>query len=158
MSDRRLEGSVRIVGSGLLGASIGLGLTARGVDVIVDDASPSNARLAIDYGAGRAPRDDDAPALIVVCVPPDVTAQVVGAELAAHPDALVTDVASVKLAPCANSRAPAPTCRATSARTPWRDARSAVPPPRGPTSSSDARGCSPVTTPSATAVRRRSRT
>ncbi|BDI22272.1 prephenate dehydrogenase [Herbiconiux sp. L3-i23] len=99
MSDRRLEGSVRIVGSGLLGASIGLGLTARGVDVIVDDASPSNARLAIDYGAGRAPRDDDAPALIVVCVPPDVTAQVVGAELAAHPDALVTDVASVKLAP-----------------------------------------------------------
>lgn len=99
MSDRRLGENVRIVGSGLLGASIGLGLTARGVDVVVDDISPSNRRLAIDYGAGRAPREDDAPGLIVVCVPPDVTASVVAAELAAYPDALVTDVASVKQQP-----------------------------------------------------------
>src|SRR5690606_2886641 len=56
-------------------------------------------RLAIDYGAGRASREDDAPALIVVCVPPDVTADVVEAELARFPDAVVTDVASVKLEP-----------------------------------------------------------
>src|SRR5690606_22148017 len=55
--------------------------------------------LAIDYGAGRAARDDDAPALIVVSVPPDVTADVVEAELTRFPDAVVTDVASVKLEP-----------------------------------------------------------
>ncbi len=99
MNDRRLAEQVRIVGSGLLGASIGLGLRAHGVDVIVDDASPSARNLAIAYGAGRAPAADDAPGLIVVAVPPDVTADVVAAELARYPDALVTDVASVKVAP-----------------------------------------------------------
>ena len=97
--DGRLHEQVRIVGSGLLGASIGLGLSARGVDVIVDDASPSTRGLAIAYGAGRAPGPDDAPGLIVVAVPPDVVADVVAAELERYPDALVTDVASVKVAP-----------------------------------------------------------
>lgn len=96
----RTRGPVRIVGSGLLGASVGLGLRRLGVDVRLSDASPSAERLAVDYGAGRAARpDDDAPALVVVCVPPDVTAQVVAAELERWPEAIVTDVASVKAAP-----------------------------------------------------------
>lgn len=94
-----------MVGSGLLGASVGLGLRAAGVDVIVDDASPANLSLAIDYGAGRAARDTDNPTLIVVAVPPDVTATVLARELAAWPDALVTDVASVKVAPLEQLRA-----------------------------------------------------
>lgn len=98
-------GDVRIVGTGLLGASVGLGLRALGVDVIVHDSSPSNLSLAIDYGAGRAARDTDNPRLIVVAVPPDVTARVVADELAAFPDALVTDVASVKVAVLAGVRA-----------------------------------------------------
>ena len=97
----RLTGQVRIVGTGLLGTSIGLGLVARGVDVILDDASPANLRLAIDYGAGRASLPTDAPVLVVVCVPPDVTARVIATELAAHPTAVVTDVASVKSQPLA---------------------------------------------------------
>jgi prephenate dehydrogenase len=105
MADRRLHGPVRIVGTGLLGASIGLNLTARGVDVILDDSSPSSLDLAVDYGAGRRARADDDPQLIVVCVPPDVTARVVAAELAAYPHALVTDVASVKVAPLEQLRA-----------------------------------------------------
>ncbi|GEK87466.1 prephenate dehydrogenase [Microbacterium aerolatum] len=95
----RLSGTVRIVGAGLLGASIGHALRAKGVDVVLSDTSPAQLRLAIDYGAGRAARDDDAPALIVVSVPPDVTADVIEAELTAFPDAVVTDVASVKLEP-----------------------------------------------------------
>ncbi|PJJ72454.1 prephenate dehydrogenase [Diaminobutyricimonas aerilata] len=105
MTDRRLAEDVRIVGSGLLGTSIGLGLAARGVDVVMDDVSPSARRLAVDYGAGREPAAGDAPGLIVVCVPPDVTASIVARELAAYPDALVTDVASVKAAPLAELRA-----------------------------------------------------
>jgi len=40
----------------------------------------------------------------VVCVPPDVTADIVARELAAFPDAIVTDVASVKLAPLTELR------------------------------------------------------
>lgn len=95
----RLSGTVRIVGAGLLGASIGHALRAKGVDVVLSDTSPSQLRLAVDYGAGRAERDDDAPALIVVSVPPDVTADVIEAELKRFPDAVVTDVASVKLEP-----------------------------------------------------------
>ncbi|MFG6277545.1 prephenate dehydrogenase [Microbacterium sp. 5K110] len=95
----RTSGTVRVVGSGLLGASIGHALTARGVDVVLADTSPSQLRLAIDYGAGRAERADDRPSLIVVAVPPDVVADVVQRELAAFPGAVVTDVASVKLDP-----------------------------------------------------------
>ena len=95
----RTIGPVRIVGAGLLGASIGLALRRLGVDVILDDISPSAVRLAVDYGAGRAGVAGDSPRLIVVCVPPDSVARSVAAELAAYPHALVTDVASVKLAP-----------------------------------------------------------
>ena len=47
----RVRGTVRIVGSGLLGSSIGHALMARGIDVALDDTSPSQLRLAIDYGA-----------------------------------------------------------------------------------------------------------
>ncbi|MET4159604.1 prephenate dehydrogenase [Agromyces sp. PvR057] len=98
MSEARLTGPVRIVGVGLLGASIGLGLRAKGVEVILADASPTHLAIAADYGAGRPAAAGDVPQLVVVCVPPDVTADVVAAELAANPTAIVTDVASVKLA------------------------------------------------------------
>ncbi|MCT2086003.1 prephenate dehydrogenase [Microbacterium enclense] len=101
----RTSGTVRVVGSGLLGASVGHALTALGVDVVLADTSPSQLRLAIDYGAGRAERDDDRPSLIVVAVPPDVVADVVERELAAYPGAVVTDVASIKLEPLRTLRA-----------------------------------------------------
>jgi prephenate dehydrogenase len=96
MTDRRLAGPVRVVGTGLLGTSIALALRARGVDVVLDDVSPSSLALAIDYGAGREAAEGDDPQLVVVCVPPDVTSRIVARELAAYPHALVTDVASVK--------------------------------------------------------------
>lgn len=95
----RTSGLVRIVGAGLLGSSIGHALRALGVDVVLADASPAQLRLAVDYGAGRLARDDDRPDLVVVAVPPDVTADVIERELGAFPDAVVTDVASVKLEP-----------------------------------------------------------
>ena len=95
----RVTGTVRIVGAGLLGSSIGHALSARGVDVALDDSSPSQLELAVDYGAGRRWAPDDNPSLVVVAVPPDVTADVVEDELSAHPNAVVTDVASVKLEP-----------------------------------------------------------
>ncbi|QWT25389.1 prephenate dehydrogenase [Subtercola sp. PAMC28395] len=100
-----MTGPVRVVGVGLLGTSIGLGLRARGVEVILADASPTHLSIAVDYGAGRVAAEGDEPQLIVVCVPPDVTARVVAAELEAFPRAIVTDVASVKLAPLHELRA-----------------------------------------------------
>lgn len=101
----RTSGTVRIVGAGLLGASIGHALRGFGVDVALTDASPAQLRLAIDYGAGRAARENDDPVLVVVAVPPDVIADVVERELAAYPHAVVTDVASVKLEPLRALRA-----------------------------------------------------
>ncbi|UOE46051.1 prephenate dehydrogenase [Agromyces larvae] len=94
--ESRLTGPVRVVGVGLLGTSVALGLRQRGVEVILADASPTHVAIAVDLGAGRAAAPGDEPELIVVAVPPDVTAQVVASELAAFPDAIVTDVASVK--------------------------------------------------------------
>lgn len=96
MTTGRIQGTVRIVGAGLIGTSIGLAISKLGIDVVLEDVSPANVRLAADYGAGRPATNSDQPALIVVCVPPDVTARVVGAELQAFPNAVVTDVASVK--------------------------------------------------------------
>jgi prephenate dehydrogenase len=91
------QGPVRIVGTGLLGASVGLGLRRHGVQVQLSDPSRTALALARDVGAGRPERPGDPePALVVVAAPPDVTADVVRAELAAHPRSVVTDVASVK--------------------------------------------------------------
>lgn len=99
MSPVATRGPVRIVGTGLLGTSIGLALRALGVDVVLADPSRTSLAIAKDMGAGRLPAADDGPvALVVVAAPPDVVADVVATELAAHPGAVVTDVASVKTA------------------------------------------------------------
>ncbi|NLE71090.1 MAG: prephenate dehydrogenase [Actinomycetales bacterium] len=91
------RGPVRVVGTGLLGASVGLALRGLGIDVVLEDPSRVTVLLARDLGAGRLAEPDDAPpALVVVAAPPDVTGDVVAAELTAHPEAVVTDVASVK--------------------------------------------------------------
>lgn len=95
--ESRLAGPVRIVGVGLLGTSVGLGLSARGIEVYLADASPTNVSISADLGAGRPAASGDEPQLIVVAVPPDVTADVVARELIDYPNAIVTDVASVKL-------------------------------------------------------------
>lgn len=88
---------VRIVGTGLIGTSIGLALSAQDVRVSLADPSPTAAALARDLGAGVL--DDTAtPDLVVVAAPPDVVASVVAQELRAWPSAVVIDVASVKAA------------------------------------------------------------
>ena len=92
----RTTGTVRIVGAGLLGTSIGLALTKLGVDVVLSSNSAMSVSLAVDMGAGRAAAAADSPSLIVVCVPPNVTAAIVAKELETYPAAVVTDVASVK--------------------------------------------------------------
>ena len=100
----RTLGTVRVVGTGLLGTSAALALTLRGVDVVLVDPSPTAAALARDLGAGRFPAPGDDPSIVLVAAPPDVVADVVAAELAAFPAAVVTDVASVKGGPLAALR------------------------------------------------------
>ena len=90
-------GPVLIVGTGLLGTSLALALRTADVEVQLSDTSPTSLALARDMGAGT-PHDKHSPEpqVVVVATPPDVTADVVVAQLSAHPNAVVTDVASVK--------------------------------------------------------------
>lgn len=92
----KVTGTVRIVGAGLLGTSLGLALRKLGIDVVLSSRSAKSVDLAVSYGAGRLPAANDQPQVIVVCVPPDLTAQIVAEELTNFPAAVVTDVASVK--------------------------------------------------------------
>lgn len=95
-----LNGPVVVIGTGLLGTSIGLGLRGRGVAVYLSDPSPTNQAVAVDIGAGLplAAMGDESPELVVVASPPDVTADVVERALADYPYATVVDIASVKAA------------------------------------------------------------
>src|SRR5690606_11028347 len=70
-------GPVRVVGTGLLGTSIGLALRTHGVDVLLEDPSRTTLRLACDVGAGRLAGTGDVPRLVVVAAPPDATPDVV---------------------------------------------------------------------------------
>jgi len=96
VSQARVLGPVKIVGTGLIGTSIGLALSGLGVRVLLKDSSPQIVKLSADFGAGERFEPGEQPKLVVVCVPPDVAASVIASELANHPDAVVTDVASVK--------------------------------------------------------------
>lgn len=96
---------VHIVGVGLVGTSAGLALRERGVEVTLDDASPSTLAVAEDYGAGTKRNSDHGePELVIVATPPDVTADVVIAQLERFPTAIVMDVASVKASISASVR------------------------------------------------------
>jgi prephenate dehydrogenase len=88
---------VRILGTGLIGTSLGIALSRKGFRVTLADPSPTAERLARDLEAGDiATPDDPAPDLVVVAAPPDVAATVVVDALARWSEAVVTDVASVK--------------------------------------------------------------
>ena len=106
---------VHIIGTGLLGASLGLALSAKGHQVTLEDTSPTAQQLAADLGAGQvvtpkatiaeaadpnAATDAASPAahpdIVVVATPPDVAARVIASALEDYPNATVTDVASVK--------------------------------------------------------------
>lgn len=93
------RGPVLIIGTGLIGGSIGLGLATRGVEVYLRDASPTALALARDLGVGRIYEPDlPPPALVVVATPPDVAGATVVAALQEFGQAIVCDVASVKAA------------------------------------------------------------
>lgn len=86
---------VHVIGTGLIGASVGLALSAVGADVTLEDQSETSVALARDLGAGRI-TGEIAPGVVVVAAPPDVAPRLVLAALERWPDAVVTDVTSVK--------------------------------------------------------------
>lgn len=92
-----LTGPIHVIGTGLLGTSIGLAARARGIPVWLSDANPEHLRTAISLGAGEQPPADGVAQLVVVAVPPLTIAEVVLEAL--ETGAVVTDIGSVKALP-----------------------------------------------------------
>jgi prephenate dehydrogenase len=85
--------SVRIVGAGLIGTSIGLALRNASIDVQMIDIDEHAQRLSNDLIKGATVENPD---LIVVAVPVLVNEKVVLEQLKSNSSATVCDIASVK--------------------------------------------------------------
>ena len=88
-----MVGKVRIVGSGLIGTSIGLALVQRGIAVQMVDVNSSAQALAQDLVGGV---EVSKPELVVLAVPTSAISQVIEAELSINPHSTFMDVGSVK--------------------------------------------------------------
>ena len=102
-----MSAHVRVVGTGLIGTSLGIALSRKGFDghplrPVADGRAPGARPRRGGARDGRRPGPD----LVVVAAPPDVAAAVVLDALARWPDAVVTDVASVKGAVLAGASRP----------------------------------------------------
>jgi prephenate dehydrogenase len=84
---------VRIVGSGLIGTSIGLGLVQRGIAVEMVDSDPSAQALAKDLTGGVVVAD---PELVIFALPTSRLSQAIQGEIALNPQSTFMDVGSVK--------------------------------------------------------------
>ena len=84
---------VRIVGSGLIGTSIGLGLVQRGIAVETVDSDSLAQSLAKDLIGGVVVVD---PELVIFALPTSGLSHVIQAEIAINPHSTFMDVGSVK--------------------------------------------------------------
>lgn len=88
--------SVLIVGTGLIGTSIAIGLVAEGYEVCLSDTSAPAAQNAADKSGAQVWDESRQVDLVIVATPPAATAEVLRAMLIKQPNAIVTDVSSVK--------------------------------------------------------------
>ena len=88
--------SVRILGSGLIGTSIGLALSARGVEVEMLDRDQKAQKLAQDLIASKIPENPD---VIILAVPASAISEVFGEQFTLNPESKFIDIASVKTKP-----------------------------------------------------------
>lgn len=105
-TDARVElRSVLIVGSGLIGTSIGLALRELGIDVALEDTALGRLALAVELGAGRHRDADDVFDVAVVAVPPAAVATELLRVQRLGLARTYTDVASAKAQPQAEANA-----------------------------------------------------
>ncbi|MFI5765627.1 prephenate dehydrogenase [Streptomyces sp. NPDC051563] len=94
--------SAAVVGTGLIGTSIALALSARGVIVYLVDQEPMAALTAAAVGAGRAEEPPEAVDLAILAVPPAELATTLAQAQKRGLARAYTDVASVKARPMAD--------------------------------------------------------
>jgi prephenate dehydrogenase len=99
MSSEHIDtsGNVLVIGSGLIGTSVALGLTAQGRKVFLSDIDPAALTSAVQV-SGAKPFKNESITLVVVATPPAKVAAVMHQAAIDHPGAVITDVASVKVA------------------------------------------------------------
>lgn len=106
-----MTASVAIVGTGLIGTSVGLALRAGGADVTLYDASDEHVRRAADLGAGRPaatrwgsgePAREPAD-VVLLATPPAALAPVLRDAQQRRLGATYTDTGSVKVRPVAEA-------------------------------------------------------
>ncbi|KWX09884.1 prephenate dehydrogenase, partial [Carbonactinospora thermoautotrophica] len=85
-----------VVGTGLIGTSVALALSSRGVATYLADTNPAVARFAAELGAGRAEEPPGPVDLAILGVPPTHVGRVLADLQARDAAAAYTDVASVK--------------------------------------------------------------
>ncbi|MFJ2008676.1 prephenate dehydrogenase [Streptomyces chartreusis] len=88
-----------VIGTGLIGTSVALALSRRGVTVYLNDINGSAALTAEAMGAGICRLPDETVDLAVLAVPPGKTSEVLAAAQRAGLALAYTDVASVKARP-----------------------------------------------------------
>ncbi len=93
---------VLVVGTGLIGTSIGLALTQAGHTVWLQDVRPEHVKLASELGAGQPCTNAAAPDVVVLAVPPSQILDVIPRLGTQYLNATFTDVASVKTQPLAD--------------------------------------------------------
>ncbi len=86
----------QIIGTGLIGGSIGLALRRAGWRVTGSDLDPSRSERALEVEAIDEIGSDPDAELVVIAVPVGSIAALAVDALGAHPHAVVTDVGSVK--------------------------------------------------------------
>jgi prephenate dehydrogenase len=99
---RAAAGAIRtlhVVGSGLIGTSIGLAARAAAVDVTLADRDERRLAGAVRRGAGRASPPEPSTELVVVAVPPGAVAEAVSDVIRRGIGATVTHVTSVQAQP-----------------------------------------------------------
>ncbi len=87
--------NILVVGTGLIGTSIALGLTAQGLRVFLSDIDSVALDNAIKV-SGATKYSDQEISVVFVATPPASVAKVISASVVDHPNAVITDVASVK--------------------------------------------------------------
>lgn len=88
--------SVRIVGAGLIGTSIGLALAAKNIAVEMIDVDCRNQALAQDLTGGVSIAE---PELIILATPLRALSQVINEQYELNPNSTFMDVCSVKVEP-----------------------------------------------------------
>jgi prephenate dehydrogenase len=105
---------VRIVGSGLIGSSIGLALRSHGISVSMVDRDSAAQALAIDLMGGSAalPSKDLEVDLVLIATPASSIIEVIEAEYALNLNSTFMDVSSIKSKPKSDvSQSSLPTSR-----------------------------------------------